>query len=146
MPFSTPRFATRFTSAIEASIGLLGIEASPGEALRLGGAEIGEPVVVHAHYLDGRVGVVQPAGGAEHAVEHLALDAIAVLVFGAQLGVGKPAYPALAVLVETGCGHAVGPVNSSRRVHAAGRAHPVHHAEIGAALRPSTAYGRRVRR
>ena len=58
----------------------------PGEALRVRRAEVGEPLVVDAHDLDGRLGVVQAAGGAEDAVEHLGLHAVAVLVLHAQVG------------------------------------------------------------
>src|SRR6185503_12121196 len=105
-----------------------------GETLGVLRAEPGQPLVVDANNVYGGLAVVQPAGRAEHAVEHLGLHAVAVLVLHAQVGVGQAADSALAVLVQPGRGHAVGAVDLAGYVLPSGRAHAVHQPEIGAAL------------
>ena len=97
-------------------------------------AEIVEPVVVDAQHLQRGLGIVQPAARAQHAVDHLGLHAVAVLVLEAELGFGEAADALLAVVVEAGRGHAVGAVDDARHVFAAGRAHAVDQAELGAVL------------
>ena len=61
------------------------------ESGRISAAELGEPVVVDAQHLERRLGIVQPAARAQHAVQDLGLHAVAVLVLDAQLGIGEPA-------------------------------------------------------
>src|SRR5439155_22907394 len=98
-------------------------------------AEVGEPLVVDPHDLDGGLGVVHAAGGAEDAVEHLGLHAVAVLVLDAQIGIAESPDALLAVRVEPGFGHAVGAVDAARDVFAARRAHAVDEAELSALFR-----------
>src|SRR5580704_18119794 len=93
----------------------------------MGIAEIGEPLVVDARHLAGGFVVVDPAGGAENAVQYLGLDAVAVLVFDPQFGVRHATDALLAVLVDPLRGHAVGAMDLARLVEAAGRAHAVPH-------------------
>ena len=95
-------------------------------------AEIMEPVVVDAQHLQRRLGIVQPAARAQHAVQDLGLHAVAVLVLQAHLGLGQAADALLAVVVEARGGHAVGAMDDARHVFAAGRAHAVHQTELGA--------------
>ena len=54
-----------------------------GVAVGVRVAEVGEPLVVDPHQLDGGLGVIQPPGGAEDPVEHLGLHAVALLVLQA---------------------------------------------------------------
>ena len=134
-PRTPPRLTTRLTSLTAASMGALGMQARPGEALRVRLAEVGEPVVVDPDHLRRRLGIVHPRAGAEDAVEHLGLDAVAILVLEAQLRIAQAPDAALAVLVEAGGGHAVGAVDLAGHVLAAGRAHAVGQAEGPALLR-----------
>src|SRR5438874_116161 len=107
----------------------------PRDAPGLGLAEVGQPLVVDAHDFRGRLGIVEPAGGAQHAVEHFGLHAVAILVLHPQLGVGEPADALLAVVVEPGGGHAIGAMDLARYVLATGRAHAVDAPEVGTRLR-----------
>ena len=95
---------------------MVGNRREAREALGMGGAEVGEPLVVDAHHLDGRLRIVHAAGGTEDAVEHFALHAVKVLIANAQLRLGEPANTLLAVLVEAGGGHAVGAMDATRHV------------------------------
>src|ERR1051325_710051 len=96
--------------------------------------KVGEPVFVNAQHLAGGFVIVETAGGAEDAVQHLGLDAVAVLVLQAQIGVREPAYLLLLGVVEPGRGHAVGAVDLARLVFAAGRTHAGVEPEGGAVL------------
>jgi hypothetical protein len=49
----------------------------PGKTVGMAVAEAGEPLVVDAKHLAGGIVVIDPAGGAENAVQHLGLDAVA---------------------------------------------------------------------
>src|SRR5262249_55535389 len=112
------------------------------EALGVRRAEPGKPFVVDAHHLDGGLGIVEAARGAEHAVEDLGLYAVAVLVLDPQVGFGQAADAALAVLVEPHRRHAVGAVDPARHVLTPGRTHAVHHAQVRTGLRsPAPAGG-----
>src|SRR5205823_5352561 len=81
---------------------VVGNRREAAEAPGLGRAEVGQPLVVDAHHFHGGLGIVEPAAGAEHAVEDLGLHAVAVLVLHAQLGIGEAADALLAVVVEPG--------------------------------------------
>jgi hypothetical protein len=108
----------------------------------VGGAEAGQPLVVDAHHLDGGFRILEAIAGAEDAVQHLGLNAVARLILQPQIGVGQTANPPAAVVVETGRRHAIGAVDLPRHVLAAGRAHPVHQPELAALLRhPDRALG-----
>ena len=106
----------------------------PGKAVGMGIAEAGEPFVVDAQHLAGRFVVIDPAGGAEDAVQYLGLDPVAVLVLDPQFGIGHAADALLAVLVDPFRRHPVRAVDLARLVEAAGRAHAVHQPERGAFL------------
>jgi hypothetical protein len=114
---------------------MVGDRGEAPEALRMRRAEIRQPLVVDAHDLHRRLGVIEPAAGAEHAVQHFGLHAITVLILDAQVGIGEPADAPPAVLVEPRGGHAIGAMDLAGDVLAAGRAHPVHVTEVGALLR-----------
>ena len=92
-------------------------------------AEVLQPVVVDPEHLVGGLRVVEPRGGAEDAVDHLGLDAVAVHVLHAQGGIGGPADALLAVFVEPGRGHDVDPIVRAGDVLRSGRADAVHEAE-----------------
>ncbi len=111
---------------------VVGNVGQPDQPIGRGAAEIVQPVVVDAQHLEGGLGIVEPAARAQHAVQHLGLHAVAVLVLQAHRHLGQPADALLAVVVETGRGHAVGTVDDARHVFAAGRPHAVHQAELGA--------------
>ena len=83
-----------------ASIGLFGIDASPAKRSGCAAAEVGEPLVVDAHDLDGGLGIVEAAARAEHAVQHLGLHAVTVLILDPQVRIGEAADPSQAVVVE----------------------------------------------
>ena len=111
---------------------VVGDVGQPDQPIGRAAAEIVQPVIVDAQHLEGGLGIVQPAARAQHAVQHLGLHAVAVLVLQAHRHVGQAANALLAVVVEAGRGHAVGAVDDARHVFAAGRAHAVHQAELGA--------------
>ena len=111
---------------------VVGNVGQPDQPVGRGTAEVVEPVVVDAQHLQRRLGIVQPAARAQHAVQDLGLHAVAVLVLQPELGLGEAADALLAVVVEAGRGHAVGAMDDARHVFAAGRAHAVHQAELGA--------------
>ncbi len=114
----------------------------PRVALGMRAAELGEPLVVDAHQLRGGLRILQAIAGAEDAVEHFRLHAVALLVLEAQMRVGEPAHPAAPVVVEPGGRHAVGAVDLPRHVLAARRAHAVHQPELRALPRdPDRALG-----
>ena len=115
--------------------GEAGDAGQPRVALGMCPAEVGEPLVVDAHHLRGRLGILKSIAGAENAVEHFRLHSVALLVLEAQVRVGEPAHAAAPVVVEPGGGHAVGAVDLSRHVLAAGRAHAVDQPELRALLR-----------
>src|SRR5215831_192514 len=94
-----------------------------GEAVRVRRAEISEPLVVDAHDFHGRLGIVHAARRSEDSIEHFTLHAVEILVLDPELGLGKTANAALAILVEAGRGHAVRSVDLARYVFASGRAH-----------------------
>src|SRR5262249_14877056 len=79
--------------------------------------------------------VVEPTGHSEDAVQHLALNAVTTLVEETQLGIGEPANPALAIVVEPGGCHPVRAVDASGDVLAARRAHATGAAEGSTLLR-----------
>ena len=114
---------------------VVGDAGDPGEAVGMGLAEVGEPFVVDAHDLDGRLAVVQPVRGPEDPVEHLAPHPVEVLVPHPKLGLGETADPLGAVFVEALGGHPVGAVDHPRHVFAPRRSHAVHEPEVGPAPR-----------
>jgi hypothetical protein len=97
-------------------------------------AESGQPLVVNAGHLDGGFRIVDPGRGAQDAVQHFGLHAVAVLVLKAEIGIAQTVDTFLAVLVEPGGGHAVGAVNLAGDVLATGRAHAACQAEKAAVL------------
>jgi hypothetical protein len=97
-------------------------------------AELDEPVVVDLEHLVGGLGVIEPRGRAEDAVDHLGVDAVALHVERAELGVGGAADALLAVFVEAGRGHHVDAVVGARDVLRAGGADAVHQPEGRAVL------------
>ena len=99
------------------------------EAVGIVAAEVHEPVVVDAEHLVRGLGVVQPRGRAEDAVDDLGLHAVAVHVLRAQHRIGRTGDPLLAVLVETGRGHHVHAVVLAGHVLGAGRPHAAPQAE-----------------
>jgi hypothetical protein len=105
-----------------------------GEALGVRRAESGEPLVVDAQDLDGGLTIVQAAGGAQHTVEDLGLDAVTVLVLYSEVGIGQAADTAAAVFVQAGRGHAIGAMDLAGDVFPSRRTHAVNQTEIGAAL------------
>jgi hypothetical protein len=100
----------------------------------MGGAEIGEPLVVDAQHLARRLVVLDADRGAEDAVEHLGLHTVALLVFEAQFGIGHAADAFLAVLVDPLRGHPVRAMDLTGDVLPAARAHAVHQPERRAVL------------
>jgi hypothetical protein len=116
--------------------------AEAGEALGIRRAEFGEPRVVDAHDFDRGLGIVEPAGGAEDAIEHLGLHAVAILILHAEIGIGQTADAALAVLVEPRRRHAIGALDLAGHIQPPSRTHAVHVTEVGALLRrPHPAVG-----
>src|SRR3989441_979463 len=99
------------------------------------GPKIGQPLVVDPHGLDGGLRVAEPPGDAEDAVEDLGLNAVAILVAQAGIGMGEAPDAAFAVVVEPGGGHAVRAMDAPGHVLAARRAHAAGQAEVGALLR-----------
>src|SRR5262245_63439396 len=95
-------------------------------------AEVGEPLVVDADHLDGRLAVAHPRARGENAVQGLGLDAVAVLVAQPELRLAEPTDGPLAVLVETGRRHPVRAVDLPGHVLAPRRAHAVGEPEVGA--------------
>jgi hypothetical protein len=108
-------------------------------------AELDEPVIVDAQHLVSGLVVVEAAGGAEDAVQHLGLDAVTVLVLEPQIGIGEAADAPLAVVIEPFRRHPIGTVDLARLVEPAGRAHAVHQPEgralLGDPLRAALAVG-----
>src|SRR5215475_2838941 len=100
--------------------GGVGDARKSGVTIRVCVAEVGELRIVNAYQLDGGLSVVQPPGGAEDPVEHFSLDAVALLVLQPQLWISEPSDAALAVVVKTSGGHAVGAVDFARDVLASG--------------------------
>ena len=96
-----------FDRVVDVAIGQAG---KPDLALRVVPAELLEPIVVDAQHLVRRFAVVEARGGAEDAVHHLGIDAVALHVLDAQMRVGAAADILLAVLVHPGLGHLVDPV------------------------------------
>ena len=94
-----------------------------GEALGVRVAEVGEPVVVDPDHLDGRLGIGHARARAEDAVEHLGLDAVAVLVLQAQLGLAEPP-DARACRPRRGRSRPCGPSDGSARARTRGRPSP----------------------
>jgi len=82
----------------------------------MGGAEIGEPLVVDAQHLAGRLVVLEADRGTEDAVQHLGLHTVALLVLEPQFGIGHAADALLAVLVNPLRSHPVGAVDLARNV------------------------------
>ena len=106
-----------------------------GQADQPGGrglAEVVEPVVVDAQHHDRGFRVVQPAARPQHAVQNLGLYAVAVLVLEAMIDLGQAADALLAVVVQSGRGHAVGSMDDARHVFASRRAHAIHESELRA--------------
>ena len=105
-----------------------------GIAIGMGGAEIGEPFVVDAQHLAGRLVVLEPDRGTQDAVEHLGLHAVALLVLEPQFGIGRAADALLAVVIEPGRRHPVRAMDLAGDVLPAARAHAVHQPERGTVL------------
>src|SRR5262249_17813712 len=121
-----------FHGGLDGSVGDAG-EARVAVGVRV--AKVGEPFIVDPRQFDGGLSVIQAASGAQDSVEYLGLHAVAFLVLQAQLGVGEPSDASLAVLIQTGGGHAVGAVDFSGNVLAPGRPHAVQQPEVRAFLR-----------
>ena len=92
-------------------------------------AEVLQPVIVDPEHLVRGLGVVEPGGGAENAVDDLGLHAVAIHVLHAERGIGRPPDALLAVLVEPGRGHDVDAVVRAGDELLSGRADAVHEAE-----------------
>ena len=105
-----------------------------GVAVGMGAAEARQPFVVDTQHFGGGLVVVDAHGGAEDAIEYFAVDAVALLILEAQVGVGEAADALAAVVVEPGRGHPIGAMDLAGNVLAARRAHAVHQAEVGPAL------------
>src|SRR6516162_3789463 len=63
-----------------------------GIAIRVSGAEIGEPLVVDAQHLAGRLVVLDADRGTEDAVQYLGLHAVTLLVLQSKFGIGDAAH------------------------------------------------------
>ena len=135
---SRPRQGAALGHALDLGDGRLervvGDRREPAEPLRVLAAEVGEPLVVDPHHLDGGLGIVHASGRAEHPVEHLGLHAVPVLVLDPEVGVGEAADALLAVGVEAGLLHAIRAVDAARDVLPPRRAHAVDASERGALL------------
>ena len=107
-------------------------------------AELGEPAVVDVRHAVADLGIVEPAGGAEDAVDDLAHHAVGVLVAHAQLGDRGPHHARGLVAVEAVLGHPVGAVDVAGHVRPAGRAHAADQAERRALVRDPDAAARRI--
>ena len=98
-------------------------------AIRVMFAEIRQPVVIDAVHLVCGVMVRQLAGRAQDAVQHLGIDTVDFHVLHPQMRVGNPADVLLAVFIQVGRGHQVGPRMGPRYVFCPGRSQPVLQAE-----------------
>ena len=102
--------------------------------VRIRAAELHQPVVVDPEHLVGRLGVVEPRGRAEDAVDHLGVHAVAVEVLDAQVRIGHALDALLAVVVEAGAGHDVHAMVLARDVLGPRGAHAVQEPERPAVL------------
>jgi hypothetical protein len=100
------------------------------EPLRVVRAELGEPVVVRTHHRRGHFGIGDRVGHAEHAVQHLADDAVAVLRGESQRGIGRVRDAACAVVPEAGLVHAVEASGFTPSVRSAGVPRAAHLGEL----------------
>jgi len=114
----------------------------PAIAFRLVAAEIGETFIIDAQHFAGRRVIVEAAGGAENAVQHLRLDPVALLVLEPQVRIGQPPSLFLLRVIEARRGHPVGAVDLARLIHPPGRAPAAIDPERGAVLRDPFAAAR----